>query len=406
MDINDAADDTDADPVEATDANEDSPVLTYTLGGPGAASFDIVRSSGQLQTKGKLDYEDKNSYMVTVTATDSDGLSDSIDVTIMITDVDEAPKIAGEDIAEDFRENGRNLEIERFRATDPEGRTVYWSLATDAVGVEVTAADIEDAEHFVISSSGVLSFKFSPDFEMTMGGSANNSNTYKVVVAASDNALGAETTEKPIQVAYKKVTVMVTKVDEPETVTLSAEQGQVGVALTATYNDVDNEKPAATNLTWKWYLSGSPIPNAGGTGTELTSMYTPEAGRSGSLRAEASYTRTDGTKKAVSKTVSVRAVPDALNAPPNFGEGADARSVDENSPPGTRVGNPITAVDPGDKLTYTLTGEGASSFDINRATGQITVGARTTLDTEATASYMVTATDPAGNADGADGTVT
>ena len=85
-----------------------------------------------MQTKGKLDYEDKNSYMVTVTATDSDGLSASIDVTIMITDVDEAPKIAGEDIAEDFRENGRNLEIERFRATDPEGRTVYWSLATDA----------------------------------------------------------------------------------------------------------------------------------------------------------------------------------------------------------------------------------------------------------------------------------
>ena len=59
------------------------------------------------------------------------------------------------------------------------------------------------------------------------------------------------------------------------------------------------------------------------------------------------------------------------------------RSVDENSPPGTRVGKPDrTAVDPGDKLTYTLTGDGASSFDINQATGQITVGARTTLDTE------------------------
>ena len=39
---------------------------------------------------------------------------------------------------------------------------------------------------------------------------------------------------------------MVTKVEEIETVTLSAEQGQVGVALTATYNDVDNEKPTTT----------------------------------------------------------------------------------------------------------------------------------------------------------------
>ena len=87
--------------------------------------------SGQLETKAKLDYETKKSYMVTVTATDSDGLSASIDVTIMVTDMDEAPEIAGDDIAEDFRENGSNLEIERFRATDPEGRKVYWSLVPD-----------------------------------------------------------------------------------------------------------------------------------------------------------------------------------------------------------------------------------------------------------------------------------
>ena len=63
---------------------------------------------------------------------------------------------------------------------------------------------------------------------------SGNSNTYKVVVAASDNALGAETTTNAIKVAYKKVTVMVTKVEETETVTLSAEQGQVDVELTAT----------------------------------------------------------------------------------------------------------------------------------------------------------------------------
>ena len=39
-------------------------------------------------------------------------------------------------------------------------------------------------------------------------------------------------------------------------------------------------------------------------------------------------------------------------------------------------------------------------FDINPATGQITVGARTTLDTETTPTYTVTvtATDPAGGA--------
>ena len=36
-----------------------------------------------------MDYETKQTYMVTVTATDSFGDSASIDVTIMVTDVDE-----------------------------------------------------------------------------------------------------------------------------------------------------------------------------------------------------------------------------------------------------------------------------------------------------------------------------
>ena len=47
-------------------------------------------------------------------------------------------------------------------------------------------------------------------------------------------------------------------------------------------------------------------------------------------------------------------------------------------------------------MTYTLDVTGANSFDINPATGQITVGPRTTLDTETDAEFMVmvTATDP------------
>ena len=40
-------------------------------------------------TKAALDYETKASYSVTVTASDSGGLSDSIDVTITVTNVDE-----------------------------------------------------------------------------------------------------------------------------------------------------------------------------------------------------------------------------------------------------------------------------------------------------------------------------
>ena len=74
------------DPVRADGRQPGRHFLTYTLGGADAASFDIVRATGQLKTKAKLDYETKKSYMVTVTATDPDGASASIDVTIMVTE--------------------------------------------------------------------------------------------------------------------------------------------------------------------------------------------------------------------------------------------------------------------------------------------------------------------------------
>ena len=68
----------------------ESDAPTYTLGGTDAASFDIVDTSGQLQTKAPLDYETKDSYTVTVIATDPENASDTIDVTITLTNVEEA----------------------------------------------------------------------------------------------------------------------------------------------------------------------------------------------------------------------------------------------------------------------------------------------------------------------------
>ena len=78
-------------PVTATDANDDA--LIYALGGTDTASFDIDPATGQLMTKEALDYETKATYSVTVIASDSGGLSDSIDVTITVTNEDEAGRV-------------------------------------------------------------------------------------------------------------------------------------------------------------------------------------------------------------------------------------------------------------------------------------------------------------------------
>ncbi len=69
--------------------DDDGDLLIYTLGGADAAVFSISRNSGQLKTKGALDYESKNVYTVVVTVTDPFGAADSIEVTIDVTDVDD-----------------------------------------------------------------------------------------------------------------------------------------------------------------------------------------------------------------------------------------------------------------------------------------------------------------------------
>ena len=67
--------------------------LTYSLGGGDAGHFSIDSATGQLRTKGALDYEDKSSYSVTVIATDGDGQTTDIQVTIAVTDVSEGEPV-------------------------------------------------------------------------------------------------------------------------------------------------------------------------------------------------------------------------------------------------------------------------------------------------------------------------
>ena len=99
------------------------------LGGTDAASFAIVESTGQLQTKDALDYETKNTYTVTITASD-DKDSDTITVTINVTDVAEnsAPVFTdGATATRSIAENtaaGTNIDTP-VAATDADSDTLH-----------------------------------------------------------------------------------------------------------------------------------------------------------------------------------------------------------------------------------------------------------------------------------------
>ena len=141
-----------------------------------------TRPSGQISAKMKLDREAKSSHMVKVTATDPDGADASIDVTITVTDVDEAPVImagglaitSSRGAAIDYAEKGTGM-VDTYGAVGPDAASAILSLEGD------------DAGDFRISSAGVLTFKDRPNYESPAD--ADTDNIYMVTVKANDGRI-------------------------------------------------------------------------------------------------------------------------------------------------------------------------------------------------------------------------
>ena len=164
--------------------------------------FDIS-SSGVLTFENTPDYEDPddhnddNVYKVTVRASDG-SLSASRNVTITVTN--RSPTITSGSSSVSYGEGGTGT-VGSYSASDPGGGSITWSLPNTTFEA--------DRSDFDISSSGVLTFENTPDYEDP--DDHNDDNVYKVTVRASDGSLTAS----------RNVTVTVTDVDEspPDKVT-------------------------------------------------------------------------------------------------------------------------------------------------------------------------------------------
>lgn len=107
-------------PIEATDYNHKT--LTYSLEGTDATLFQVADSSGQLQTKEgeNYDYETQTSFAVTVKADDGQRGTDTVDVTIDITDTSEPP-LKVENLAVVSMQGSTSLDV-MWDAPDNTGR--------------------------------------------------------------------------------------------------------------------------------------------------------------------------------------------------------------------------------------------------------------------------------------------
>ena len=321
------------DPVAATDLdtdNADNGALIYSLGGTDAASFSIIRTSGQITTKAELDYETKKTYKVTVKALDPSGASATIPVTINVTNVDEAPELSKKGLVAvgagniSYEENGRGV-VAEYAATGPNAANVSWSLSGP------------DAGDFSINRAGQLTFRRSPNFEAPAD--SNTDNTYEITLTArsGNNRDGLD------------VTVRVTNVDEEGEVALSPARGNIGAQLTATLTDPDG---TPTGVSWDWARSKD-----GATGwTNIlgtnSNIYTPDSDDVGHyLRATANYTDPEGPGKSASARTSAALLADD-----------DGRVTLSETRPG--IGDTVTATltDPDGSITN-RTWQWASSSD-------------------------------------------
>ena len=398
-------------PVKAKDTD----TLEYTLGGADASLFNIVQmdddttgdidEEGQIQVKvgAMLDHETKPTLTVTVTVKDPRQATDIITVTIKVTDVDEVPMIMVGGLTilgmsmPYYAENGMDA-VETYTLAGP---------MKDMATLTLEGADAGD---FMLSS-GMLSFRSSPNYEMPTD--ADMDNTYMVTLKANDGTY-MDTHNVMVMVINEDETGRVTFWRDGADVTTAAIA--VGDMLTGLAEDPDGNVgdtlpitdmyPNITGATWQWAKTMTPemmdswMDITGATDAVYTVMDDDDEYH---LRATAMYDDREGMGKMASEETMMV----TMNPSPMFPSAADTREVAENTAAGMNIGAPVMATDADSPtLVYTLGGLDAASFDIGPATGQLMTKAA--LDYEMprgadmsdtnTNDYMVTvtATDPEG----------
>ncbi len=358
--------------VSATDA--DGHTLTYELGGTNASSFSINSRTGQLHTKDALDYEAKSSYSLIITVSDGN-LTDTIDVTINIVDVDESPVNTapeftdGDGTTRSVAENtGSGVDIgPAVSATDVDNDTLAYGL----IGTDATSFSI-DSTNGQLRTSDDLDYETKPSYSVTITVSDGNGGSDSISVTIIITDVDESPTNNAPEFASDSTTRFVQENTDPDI--------NIGAAITAT--DADDD-------TLTYTLSGTDA-----SSFDIDSD-TGQLKTSASLNFEtkslysASVNVSDGSlMDSITVTINVTDV----NEAPSFSDDTSTtRAIAENVGAEINIGSAVSATDPeGNTLTYTLGGADASSFGIDSKTGQLKT--RATLDHEAKASYTVTIT--------------
>ena len=192
----------------ATDADLDDTIAWSTSGADGQLFEMSVQ--GALGFREAPDYENpgdsdrNNEYQLEVVATDSEGLTGELMVTITVTEVNEGPEITGTDTYT-IQEFHQNLVNATYSATDPEGDSISRWRLSGSDGGDFTITDTSEQTG---RNTADLSFRYPPDVDRPAD--SNRDNEYLVTIRAYDNRG---------RYGSYDVTVTVTAANEPPVIT-------------------------------------------------------------------------------------------------------------------------------------------------------------------------------------------
>ena len=191
-------------------------MLTFT----NPPDFETPRGSGT----------DSNEYLVTVQAQDVSSSTASLDVTVTVTDLNEGPEISGQQSLSFTENQATDRVLATYSGRDPEdpfADITRWSLSGT------------DAGDFTISENGELFFRNIPDYERPAD--SGRDNIYNLSVRSSDGSV----------YGYLAVTVTVTGVNEPPTITTTSRTEftyrENGTATIYTFRATD---PEGDDIQW------------------------------------------------------------------------------------------------------------------------------------------------------------
>jgi VCBS repeat-containing protein len=213
--------------------------LSYSITNDPSGKFEIDSTGAiSLKTGESLDFETAQSHVITVTATDGGGLSDTVDVTINVNDVNEAPVITtngGADFSVNVAENVDDTTVlATVVAADPDVGGGN-DLLNNFENVTYTISGGNDNGLFEINATtGEISLATgqSLDFE-------TSPNTYVLTVTATDGGALTDTINVTINETDVVEVVNHAPTDITLTVAAAPDNGFPGASVLATLSTTD-----------------------------------------------------------------------------------------------------------------------------------------------------------------------